>query len=458
MSKIFLFNLGISGLIWWFAVYLVSRNTRSKVAWISAAFLASISTYALANNVSRNLLIYEHYNILWRFSDWSYLLPIALIFHFSVVVSNNKGLGNRTFLFLVYFLVALLQLLITTTHLIFQQAVKSPTPGVGYVSPQGPLFWLIGLFTIIASLGAIKNYSTSLTKDGLEQGQKIKYLLAFSSAALYLITTPIMLYLYYAHLEALTIQLTPFILGLPLIPLLIAILFYRLISDIDYIFNWKEFSYLTITIFLLCTINASLFVIFIAPQIGELAYILSGVFLFVTIFTHGFYDWLTTFVRDLIYNAGKGFSLITDADVADLVRNFHVPEKLETNAIVKFKALKKRTKDGKSIDAAQELTREAIEYLKQPDFPRRTKQNLKYQALKMSAIDGSEEGQIMWELGFEGYPVKIMNGENATRKPLFKVESMSDYTATSRNAYMALRKEALHDLAWRLSYLEKLSR
>ena len=83
--------------------------------------------------------------------------------------------------------------------------------------------------------------------------------------------------------------------------------------------------------------------------------------------------------------------------------------------------------------------------------------NIKYQILKMSAIDEADEGQILWELGFDGYPFKIMQGENNTRKPIFKVESMSDYTATSRNAFIALKKEATHDLAWRLSYLEKTS-
>ena len=75
----------------------------------------------------------------------------------------------------------------------------------------------------------------------------------------------------------------------------------------------------------------------------------------------------------------------------------------------------------------------------------------------MVTIDESEEGQILWELGFDGYPMKILTSEDSTRKPLFKIESMSDYTATSRNAFIALKKEAIHDLAWRLSYLERTS-
>jgi hypothetical protein len=141
--------------------------------------------------------------------------------------------------------------------------------------------------------------------------------------------------------------------------------------------------------------------------------------------------------------------------VADLVRNFHNPEKLETNSLLKFTAVNSRATGKRLVDSAQNLTREAIDYFKQADFPRRTKQNLKYQLLKMATLDEAEEGQILWELGFDGYPMKIMSGESTTRKPLFKIESMSDYTATSRNAFIALKKEAIHDLAWRLSYIER---
>jgi hypothetical protein len=51
-----------------------------------------------------------------------------------------------------------------------------------------------------------------------------------------------------------------------------------------------------------------------------------------------------------------------------------------------------------------------------------------------------------------------MSGEDRSRPPLFKVESMSDYIATSRNAFIALKEESIHDLDWRLSYLEKIAR
>ena len=70
----------------------------------------------------------------------------------------------------------------------------------------------------------------------------------------------------------------------------------------------------------------------------------------------------------------------------------------------------------------------------------------------------AEEGQILWELGFEEYPVRIMSKERNLRPSMFKIESPSDYYYTSRNAYLALKKEAIHDVTWRISYLEKLSK
>jgi len=99
---------------------------------------------------------------------------------------------------------------------------------------------------------------------------------------------------------------------------------------------------------------------------------------------------------------------------------------------------------------------ECIEYFKPTkDESKRTKTNLKYYLLKMLTYEDAEEGQILWELGFEDYPVAIMTRENRARGPIFKVSAPSDYYFTSRNAYLALKKEAIHDIAWRLSYLEK---
>ncbi|MEK7096570.1 MAG: hypothetical protein AAB881_01310, partial [Patescibacteria group bacterium] len=111
------------------------------------------------------------------------------------------------------------------------------------------------------------------------------------------------------------------------------------------------------------------------------------------------------------------------------------------------------------VDGLRQIIKEAVEYFKpDEDSHKRNKKNLKYELLKMIAIDEAEEGQILWELGFEEYPVRIMSKERNLRPSMFKIESPSDYSYTSRNAYLALKKEAIHDVTWRISYLEKLSR
>lgn len=453
----FLVNVLIGGFVWWLAIYLLSKNLRSRLALISSLFLASLSVFLLAVEISKYLTTYDYYNVTWHSVEWSYLLPIALIFHFSVIVtrSTNKRL-NQILLIIIYMAVAVLFFLTNRTNLMIDYDTYKYIHGTGYVNPRGPIFWLLVPAIALSTIGAAANYYTALSKAGDIHNRR-KFSLALLSSLVYLVVGVVVVYLYYDPSQITAVRLAPSLLIVPFIPMLVAIFFYRLITDVDYIFNWKEFIYLSITIFLINILSALIFLTMIAPRLGEFALILLPLFMLITITTHSFYDWLTTFIRDLIYNSGKGFSLITDSDVSNLIKDFHVPEKLEVNPLTKFKMTKQAANNGKLVDAAQAIVREAIEYFKQSDYPRRTKQNLKYQMLKMLALDSAEEGQILWELGFDGYPMKILAGENQTRKPLFKIESMSDYTATSRNAFIALKKEAIHDLAWRLSYLERHS-
>jgi len=72
----------------------------------------------------------------------------------------------------------------------------------------------------------------------------------------------------------------------------------------------------------------------------------------------------------------------------------------------------------------------------------------------MSYKRSVDEGQIFWDLGFEEYPLQILEKAEG-QKPRLPIERPTDYQATSRNAFISLKKEAIHDLAWRISYLEK---
>lgn len=454
MSVSFILFLTIFGLFWWLGIYLYTQNIRSKIGRLLSIFLLVMVLYGIAVTISP-YLNFKNYLTLWYAIDWTYIIAVALFLHISILLSGTKSDKINIYLVTAAYTYSIFLIYCQTfTDLFIVHTNKGYYPGIGYTNPRGILFWTLIPYICICCSAALRNYYFAI-KQSIYNGNTKKYILAALTCKLYLIIGPaIAISYYFPHITTLQ-QYSSVLFIIAFLPMTLAILFYRLISDVDYIFNWREFMYLSITMGIINGISGTIFALTIAPRLGELAYILMPLFLVLTITTHGFYDWLATFIRDLVYNAGHGFSLITNQDVLDITKNFHNPEKLETNSILKFKYVKENTKNSNRLDAAKDVIREAIEDLKQPDFPRRTKQNLKYQILKMTTLDEAEEGQILWELGFEGYPLKIMDGENHTRKPLFKIEAMSDYTATSRNAFIALKKEAIHDLGARLSYLER---
>jgi len=143
-------------------------------------------------------------------------------------------------------------------------------------------------------------------------------------------------------------------------------------------------------------------------------------------------------------------------DISYAIKNYNKPEKLEKSPLLKLSQVRSADMDKTPIDALKSLIRASIEYFgPTDDFHRRIKPNLKYHLLKMIAFDECEEGQILWELGFEEYPLNIISKEGSVREPLFKIRSASDYPCISRNAYLALKKEAINDILWRISYLER---
>lgn len=200
------------------------------------------------------------------------------------------------------------------------------------------------------------------------------------------------------------------------------------------------------------------------PPMGNFVGPVFVIFVAYAVMKLGFLDYdstkeqISTFWNDLLFNPFKGFSITTDKDTGDSLRNFHSFPELEKSNLLNLTLVKKKSKSLHSVpvDALRKVLEEAIEYFKPENNPsKRIKSNLKYNILRMTAFDQAEEGQILWELGFEEYPVKIMSQARSYREPLFKIQSPSDYTYTSRNAYLALKKEAIHDITWRISYLEK---
>jgi len=171
--------------------------------------------------------------------------------------------------------------------------------------------------------------------------------------------------------------------------------------------------------------------------------------------THLGYDWFTSFARNILYQKSLVVPKVTDGEVLESVRNYNKPTALEESGLMRLSVLNNSIeKSGLDrIAALQKLIKEAIEFLKPDEINIRTRAVLKYQLLK-HILNQVEEGQILWDLGFEEYPLEIAEkGEG--KKPRFAISYPTDYQATSRNAFINLKKEAIHDLAWRISYLEK---
>lgn len=232
--------------------------------------------------------------------------------------------------------------------------------------------------------------------------------------------------------------------------------YYQLVNNERNIFD-RNFLYRTAVLLLIIMLYLATFLL----GRKELTY-LDIVFIvllpLLIITSHSLYDWTNTFINDLLYNHSSGLSVVNDQEVGEAIKNYNSPERLENSSLLRLNALK-RNKDRAPVDALRSVIKEAIDYFKpENDKNRRTKRNLKYHLLTMIAFDQAEEGQILWELGFEEYPVRIMTKETKDRPPMFKSVSPSDYTYLSRNAFIALKKEAIHDVTWRISYLEKLSK
>jgi len=225
---------------------------------------------------------------------------------------------------------------------------------------------------------------------------------------------------------------------------------------VDVISFGKRFLYKTALLYITFLIYIAIFIASGTELNFPLFVFLMFVFI-VTMAMYSFYDWVSTFINDVVYNVSSGLSLVTDEEVYSTLKNYNKGERLEDSSLLRLNIVNHKVHGGMlPVDALLSQIEACLEYFKPiKDESKRTKANLKYHLLKMLTYEDAEEGQILWELGFEDYPVAIMTRENRARGPIFKVAAPSDYYFTSRNAYLALKKEAIHDIAWRLSYLEK---
>lgn len=439
----------------WVSVYSVSKNPYLKISWIVFAFLAGLGISNLTNPVLVYTPSFNEYVTWQKITDWPLFLAPVFCFHASLLIRSKKNLTAKYLLILGYVQAIFFYAADIHKGLVLNENITRFTdfrrldgfsPGILLV----PSVVIACLYFIFALIVFLKE-----TKKGLTE-----YLLLAISSFSFVLIGILTFISFYVIIPAADVI---FNISFPLAALIFiySMMKYRVFAPGEKNIFDSTFWYRTIAIMLIISVYL------ISFKLSGLAltfysFVFLEILVVITLFSHSFYDWLSTFINDLIYNPSKGFSVVNDEEIYNVLKNFHQPERLESSPLMRLKILNNKLKNDKDVtpvDALQALIKESIEHFRpKVEESRRIKQNLKYQLLRMLVFDDAEEGQILWELGFEYYPVKIMSQERKYRAPLFEVGSPADYTYTSRNAFLALKKEAIHDITWRMSYLEKLSK
>jgi len=453
-------------ILWWIAVYLIVQNPFSRLIQLLAGIFTAISFYLssdilfiMANDTGQ----YSLNGPLLKGFIWSLYLPAPFLYHVSylLIPKNIRRGWQKIVLYLVYIATAVIIFLEIGTNLTRDYSIiSSPTFNGDLTEATGRYFWLIGVFFLSIFLATTINFYILVKKEVKFSQNWFKYFWPFIGMVGTLILGPLVLLSFY-NLVPHPYFLSSFTMIIIALPLAYSILKYDLLIEEARIVFGKTFFYSSLTIF---AIVALYFILLLSmgsfPTVKSLA--IPFAFAYLIVLTHPAYDWFSTFVRDLLYNISSGISLVNDAEVYNAVKNYNNPEILENSTLLRLQLVSNnvRMTDAKTpVDGLKNVVEESMEYFKPKEDPnKRTKQNLKYHLLKMLAFDQAEEGQMLWELGFEEYPVRIMSQESEGRGPLFKSTSASDYTYTSRNSFIALKKEAIHNVAWRISYLEKLDK
>lgn|GEM_PF-1480586 len=448
---------------WWIAIYVISQNPFSRLNQLFLVLLTAVSVYLstdlfyeVAASANQNhSVIYILKSVVWAV----YLqTPIYYNISYLLTKSADRRPWQKFFLFIGYLLAAACIYLDTFASLTRDYRMIGLTGDT--TSYIGPYLWLDGLFQMTIIVATMLSFYYLIKKQIKFSDFWYKYLWPFIGLSIMLILVPVVVLGYY-HLFPYPDDIFTLIVTLAGLTLIYSVIRYDLIiADAKLIFG-KRFIFASIGIL----ITLAIYILALSSSTIKFdnvqSFVFPFLFLYLIIASHPLYSWLNTFIADLTYNISSGLSVVNDHEVSEAVRNYHHPNELEMSPLLRLNVVANRVKKNKAdtpVDALRQILSEAIEYFKPADSEhRRIKENLRYYYLKMLAFDQAEEGQILWELGFGEYPAKIIRQESNSRPPFFKARAISDYPYASRNAFMALRKEALHGVAWRISYLEKLT-
>lgn len=451
--------------LWWFAVYLINQNPRERFNQHLFVIFTSLSIYFVTDIffvAADYLKQYEAISTLLKACTWTIYIPFACFYHLSYLLLKKKNILATIFLYLNYGLAFIAIYLEVGTNLLRNHAlILSPDFNGSVTTATGKYFWIVGIFMFFTVATALMNFLSLLKNEKKFSNNWWKYFWPCLALISNIILGPLILMSYYdmiphsVILPAITFSLTALF-------TFIAVIKYRLFIEEPRILFGKNFLYSTLAMIFIVGIF-SLLIIFQPLKITSVGNLFIPILLiYFFIASMPFYSWVNTFINDLIYNSSLGFSVVTDQEISVALKNYQTHEVLENNSLLRLNIVNKKIKEKEietPVDALRIILKQAIEYFKPEESPhKRIKANLKYQLLRMITFNQAEEGQILWELGFMEYPTRIISREKIGREPLFFAESASDYSYTSRNAYLALKKEAIHDVTWRISYLEKLSK
>jgi len=434
----------------WIGVYVLFKDPYKKISWLFFLIIVGYGFIIFTDSILLQTQTINQY-ILWqKITDWP-LFFVPIFYYHASVLSKNKTRQQDKILITVGYLGAL-GLYLSDIHggLILQESVVRFHNFRRMDGFEPGILLIPSIIYVLSFLSyGIYNFLSKINKNF----SNLYY--AGISGLFLVITGIIVMFSYYVSIYGVDFLFTVGV-TTSLALLIFALTKHNLISEPLSFFD-KAFLIKTLIIILIEGVYFLAFII-AQPTVDFPVYVLLIMISMLTIFTHASYDWLSTFVNDLVYNVSSGFSVVSDAEVLEAIKNYNNPARLEDSSLLRLFAARKNHRE-LPVDSLRKVLKDAIDYFQpENESKRRLKKNLKFQILKMIAFHQAEEGQILWELGFEEYPVAIMNRESRERKPLFQAISPSDYSYISRNAFIALKKEAIHDVAWRLSYQEKISR
>lgn len=140
------------------------------------------------------------------------------------------------------------------------------------------------------------------------------------------------------------------------------------------------------------------------------------------------------------------------SDVKFVLKHYHSPNELSRSKLIKTRKIQVVAiqQEESPEEVLRELVSEIIESFRPLNIRRRSKAVLKYEILKLMAMEGMTESQIMWELGFDIHIRRAQEQTISKQEPRYKFQNAGDYAATSARSFKRLKKQSIEMFLWKL--------